>query len=312
MKADPINIILENNFEINKKFYFISGNETTLMQKIKDLIMYKIFKSGDYSLERIKSISLKDFNAGLFSKHKLYLISEVGKLNNEILNSITNTNDIYIFLAENSPKTKTIKNIFLKRSDSLVFDCYELSKDMKMKIVKYFLEKNKIELKNELFWGLVDMLDNKYLILENELEKIKALNKSDINNISLNKLFSRNNNEIEEIFFQILNSNETLINNYNQKITNISDVNSLFYIFKKHSYLLLSYENRSEFEQSIPKYLFRERGFFLTVFSKLNKNKKRVLINMLFKTESLIRKNSSISIVMGLRFLLKYKKVITS
>ena len=52
MKVDPINIILENNFEINKKFYFISGNETTLMQKIKDLIMYKIFKSGDYSLEK--------------------------------------------------------------------------------------------------------------------------------------------------------------------------------------------------------------------------------------------------------------------
>ena len=72
MKVDPINIILENNFEINKNF--ILFQETNyLMQKKKDLIMCKIFKSGDYNLEKTKSISVKDFNA-VHYKHKLYLI----------------------------------------------------------------------------------------------------------------------------------------------------------------------------------------------------------------------------------------------
>ena len=37
MKADPINLILNRNINIDKSFYFISGNEITLMNKIKDL-----------------------------------------------------------------------------------------------------------------------------------------------------------------------------------------------------------------------------------------------------------------------------------
>ena len=35
MKIDPISILLNENFKIDKKFYFISGNEKTLMEKIK-------------------------------------------------------------------------------------------------------------------------------------------------------------------------------------------------------------------------------------------------------------------------------------
>ena len=35
MKIDPVSILLNDNFRIDKKIYFISGNEKTLMQKIK-------------------------------------------------------------------------------------------------------------------------------------------------------------------------------------------------------------------------------------------------------------------------------------
>ena len=35
MKIDPINILLNKAFTPDKKFYFISGNEKTLMEKIK-------------------------------------------------------------------------------------------------------------------------------------------------------------------------------------------------------------------------------------------------------------------------------------
>ena len=40
MKIDPINILLKKNFKLDKKFYFISGNEKTLngKNKIKQLL----------------------------------------------------------------------------------------------------------------------------------------------------------------------------------------------------------------------------------------------------------------------------------
>ena len=70
-------------------------------------------------------------DVGLFSKNKLYIISDAKGIAENELNKINKGEDIFIFFLENSPKVKTIKNIFLKRSDSLVFDCYELSKELK-------------------------------------------------------------------------------------------------------------------------------------------------------------------------------------
>ena len=44
MKIDPLNFILNKNTEINKKFILISGNEITLMNKVKDIISNNILK----------------------------------------------------------------------------------------------------------------------------------------------------------------------------------------------------------------------------------------------------------------------------
>ena len=41
MKINPLIILLNNEFKLDKKFYFISGNEFTLMEKIKSLILDK-------------------------------------------------------------------------------------------------------------------------------------------------------------------------------------------------------------------------------------------------------------------------------
>ena len=38
MKINPIDIIIDKKIKLDKKFYFISGNEITLMEKIKSVI----------------------------------------------------------------------------------------------------------------------------------------------------------------------------------------------------------------------------------------------------------------------------------
>ena len=49
MKIDPINIILNKDYAFDKNIYFISGNEETLMLKIKDLIINK-YKDRNHTI----------------------------------------------------------------------------------------------------------------------------------------------------------------------------------------------------------------------------------------------------------------------
>ena len=51
MKIDPVNILLNKDRALNKKFYFISGNEITLMKKIEDLIIEKLKENKTLKFE---------------------------------------------------------------------------------------------------------------------------------------------------------------------------------------------------------------------------------------------------------------------
>ena len=59
MKIDPVSILLNENFKIDKKIYFISGNEKTLMQKIKATIVEKYQKNTNARITNIDTV--KDF-----------------------------------------------------------------------------------------------------------------------------------------------------------------------------------------------------------------------------------------------------------
>ena len=61
MKIDPFELIVKENFKLRKGFYLISGNEFSLMEKIKELIV-TTFKVENYSEHQRKSLSEKVFN----------------------------------------------------------------------------------------------------------------------------------------------------------------------------------------------------------------------------------------------------------
>ena len=75
MKIEPISILLNENFRIDKKIYFISGNEKTLMQKIKSTIVEKYQKNTNARITNIDTI--KDFveEVGLFENQKIFLVN---------------------------------------------------------------------------------------------------------------------------------------------------------------------------------------------------------------------------------------------
>ena len=67
MKIDPINILINSKFKTDKPFYFISGNEHTLIYKVKESLIKIINKDGDFDLEKIKDIGSFKNNIGLFN-----------------------------------------------------------------------------------------------------------------------------------------------------------------------------------------------------------------------------------------------------
>lgn len=312
MKIDPINLFLDKDFKIDKNIYFISGNESSFISGVKDKLIEQIEKTGSYSKEKIKKISYKKNEGNLFDNNYIYIIDDVSDLDKGVLDNISGLDDKFIFVVENSPKIKLIKSLILKRSDGCIIDCYELNQESKTKVIKYYLNNFEIKLEAGLFWSFVEKLDNKFMLLEKELEKIKELSSDKINSMLLDSIISKKSTAAEEVFFQIFKSNQIVINLYNKNITTNSEVTYLYQLIKRFSLLILSHDNESEFANSVPKYLFREKKFLVDLFKKYNVKKKKSLSDLLYKTEVVLRKNSNLSNLIGLRFLLNFKKISTS
>ncbi len=66
MKINPVDIILNKELKLDKNFYFISGNEITLMEKIKGLLIKSLTNKHSLTVENIKSISSVTSDISLF------------------------------------------------------------------------------------------------------------------------------------------------------------------------------------------------------------------------------------------------------
>ena len=270
MKLDPINFILKPNIKEENNVYFISGNERSLIDKIKDLLIKKITKDNVFEVQNINSMSSTNQNSGLFSEKKLYVMNDITGLNKDNLNFFKKDENIIIFISENSPKTNLVKKNFLNQKDVLIIDCYELNKESKIKILNDFLNKNNLIIGDDLYWELLNLLDNKYMLLEKELEKIREIDPKKITYKTLKKIISNNQGVDDKIFFKLLDSNQAIIGAYNSKITNQTDANKLYFMIKKFTNLIISFENENDFEKNIPRYLFREKKLLVSIFNKFN------------------------------------------
>lgn len=312
MKIDPVTILLKKDFNPPIKFFFISGNEISLIQKIKTVIIEKYQKLSNASLEHIEDINGVFDGVGLFEDKKIFLIKSCNGLDESSLFKFRNISGIIIFVQENSPKIKKIKNIFAKDIESCVIDCYELSKEAKIKILNYFLSHSDIKIDKNLYWFLLEKLNNKYGFFEDGLGKILQLKPKDINLINVKKLISINEVGKDKLYFSILNKNSEIIDNYKEKVLTTSDVNEFYYYCKFFCQLIIESQNEDEYNKKIPAYLFNEKKFLVDVYRQFDSKKKKLLLKLLSSTEKVIRKDNNLSVIYGLRFLLSIKKIVTS
>ena len=312
MKIDPVNYILEKNKNLDSSFYFITGNEITLMEKIKDTIIKHYSNIGSFKSENIASLKMIKNESGLFENNTIYFVQDVGKVSEDEIKALNISGDIIVFFSENSPRNKNLKNFFLKEKSVGLFDCYELTKTQKVNILNTFLQDKKVKVEQDVFWKILDSLDNKYGLLEKELDKIDEFKLNDISADLIEKVICRNSGETNKIFFEILKSNEEIINIFNKQITNQNELSEFFQTTKMLCSIIINSVDEFSFSQNIPKYLFREKASFISIFKKYNLSKKKRLINLLIKAERDLRKNSALSVIIGLRFFLNLRKITIS
>ena len=312
MKTDPISILLNENFIIDKKIYFISGNEKTLMQKIKATIVEKYQKKTNAGITNIDTI--KDFveEVGLFEDHKIILVNRCKGIDEKNLKNIKSSHGVFIFVDENSQKIKKIKSLFNKDKDSYLIDCYELDRETKIKFLKKFLTDNSLNISQDVYWLLIDKLDSKYSFFENSLNHIVALDEEDLTLNNVKKLLTISDSGKEKIFFNLLKKNKEIVDLYRNKILTITDVNEFYFYIKFFCQLIIESKSEEEYQKKIPVYLFKEKHKLIDIFRKYNSKKKKLLIKLLSMTEKVLREDSNLSLVFGLRFLLNIKKITIS
>ena len=312
MRLDPLAVALKQDFRPEKIFYFISGNEKTFIQKINTKIVEAIKKMGAVRIINIETINDFVDETSMFEDKKIVLIKSCKDLNQESLNKVRNSKNIFIFSQENSLKIKKLKNIFLNDKDSYLIDCYELDKNLKIKVLNEFIKLHEKDIDENIYWFLIEKLDNKYPFLENSLNQILGLDQKDINLLNIKKIISNDSSGKERVFFNLYKKNKEIIEVYREKITTNSDVNEFYYYCKSFCQLIIDSNNEQDYTRKIPVYLFKEKNFLIDIYRKFNSRKKKMLLKLLLSTEKILRKENEISLISGLRFFLNIKKITIS
>ena len=312
MRTDPIEVVFEKDFKINKNIYFISGNEPTLIEKVKDVIVNFYKNHKNLAVSRIDSIDKYKKEFGLFEKKKLYLLKNSKGLNDNKVKDLSCEDDIFIFIQENSPKIKSLKNYLSKEKNVCLIDCYELDRDKKTRVLNELIRINNIVINKDEYWYLLEKLDNKYIFLENNFNKLKHLNKDDLNINNINKILSIGDTAVESLFFLILKKNNEIVNSYKNRIVTNSDVSEFFFRCKYFCMLIIDNQNEEKYLKEIPKYLFKEKKSLIDIYRKYNFKKRCELLSLISDTEKSLRKNVGLSVSSGLRFILTVKRITVS
>ena len=312
MKINSLNILINQASFLDKKFYFISGNEKTLMEKIKTIIIDGFKEKENIQIKSIDTINDFVDEFELFGSKNIYIVNGNKGIDIKALDDLRSSESNFIFLQENSQKIKKIKNLFGVDKDSYLIDCYELDKDSKIKILNEFLRVNKLAISQDVYWFLIDKLDSKYIFFEKNLNKVLELDKQDITLDKIKKILTVDESGKERIFFNLFQKNKEIIGLYRDKIINNSDVNELYYYSKIFCQLIIDCNSEDEYKKKIPIYLFKEKKYLIDIYRKYNSKKKKMLLKLLSSTESVLRKESGLSLVVGLRFLLNIKKITIS
>lgn len=310
MKIKPELLLIKNENIINRKI-LVTGSDESFISYVVEYVV-KQFKNKKYFIDSSGDIN-KALVGDLFSEKKVLFIIKDYSPKKEIKEISRNLNQSVLISSHNNKKINTLKTQFLKSKEDILIECYPLNRGAKEIVLRNFIEKNNIEISGDIFWYIIDTFENNYVLFVNQLHLLSFLNTKISSVTELEKVvYVENKIEIGKIFFHIFKKNNILVKVFKNNIFSQSD----FYIFLNSLKLYLDIIRISSTKEDalskFPKYLFGEKEVFIKIYNSLDKSKLVGIYSNILKAESLIRKNSNLYFIIGLRFLINTKKIITS
>jgi len=310
MKIKPELFLIKKESILYKKI-LVTGSDESFISYVTEHIV-KRYKNNNYFIDSSGIIN-QGLVGNLFSDKKVLFLLKDYSSKKDMPEISKNFAQCILISCTNNKKISGLKAGFLNSKTSLLIECYPLNRGSKEDVLKNFIEKNNLNLSNDVYWYVVENFENEYVLFVKQLHSLSLFN-TEINSISdLEKIvFVENKIEINKIFFHIFKSNKMLVKIFNSNIFSHGD----FYVFLNTLKIYLNIISESKNKQDalikFPRYLFNEKDIFLKVYDSLDKKKIIKIYNNIFKAEKIIRKNAGLYNMIGLRFLINTKQIITS
>jgi len=273
----------------------LGGKDATQTKKIanEEINKMSLSETGDLFVDSFKAINFKnpiDIN---------FLDLE------EFSNS-----EISIIISHESLKSSSvIKKKFDKHKNFISINCYKLDIENKKKLLDHFLNKMSYSIPKDCYWFLLDNCSEYYQIFESEITKIFQLPEKDINLKKTRLLLSKNISEdIDSLFFLILSKPSNIILNSQLSIQTSSDSFILLQRVKFYFDIIFQSKNTDDAAQMFPRYLFKQKNIFLQIFNKITPNNKKNILELIKKTDLMLKKYSDFHLAISQRFLLNLRK----
>ena len=314
MLVRPEAIILEKDKNIFKKrFFVISGNEETLMKKIEYKLILKLKEEGFKSIEKNESKNI-DSNVNLsnsenlFGESKTLIFYSPKNIDFEYIKSSELLNTaIIVFQSGLKKNSKTIQEA--EKNKFVVVNCYKLDRGTKKIYLDNFINSKQLTIRQDCYWYFLENTSDLYQLFENEMLKLYSIYDEKISLDTIRLMLSNYNNfEIEKLFFLSTRGSKEIILKTSQLIQSVSDGVLMLQKIKFFLNLLSTSNNIVEAEKSFPKYLFKERDVYLTIFKKLNDERLFKIFELIKKAELALRKNSGLYLPISQRFLINLAK----
>ena len=249
MKVSPESFIVDEGLCLKYKSIFISGNDETYISSFLDLVV-TVFSKNGYLRKNLDEH--KDVSPDLFGVNSKSVFICNKYLGNKSVEEIEGSEDVLIFHEKASSKNKIIKQFFSNSKERALVECYELDQSKKKIILNTFIKKHSLVFEKSVYWFLLDLLDNRFAILNKELEKIILLNNKNNMDELVGALSSEQPTSANKFFFKINVRRDNIVDFLNSSVNSLSDFYSYFSYFKIYSLLMFSCKDAAELEKKIP------------------------------------------------------------
>ena len=316
-------------FEIKKKkidtqnFFLVYGENDGLKNEIVQTLK-KLFNGNTDNYDEAQILNNKEFfyenllNKSLFDKEKIIIVNRCSERIYDIVESIIEKKiyDTKIILIANILEKKSkLRNLFEKDKNLIIVPTYKDNSDTLLKMARKFFYNYKISISQETINLLVNRCNGDRGHLKSELDKIHMYiqNKNNINLEEIYKLTNLAENfSINELVDMSLSKNSKktseILNESNYKSDDSILIMRTF--LQKARRLLNLYEKQNEsvtFEDLInnhkPPIFWKDKPIVKKQLEQWSKAKIKDLITNVNKTETNLKKNSSLGLMLVFDFI---------